>query len=72
MSVTASINDIPLTYLFSKLDDKVIEVGLDTSESVATKKLKCKVVERDLTRSEIILNTIIIRATRVTEIVDHG
>ena len=34
MSVRSSIMNIPLKYSFSKLDDKVIEIGLETSENL--------------------------------------
>ena len=81
----SSINDIPLTYLFSKLDEKVIDVGIDKNKNFAVEKLKHKVVARNLKGTEekiaedqetrgngIILFTIIIRIITAIKIIDHG
>ena len=72
MSVIESMRDIPLPYLLSKIDDKAIQVGLETSEDLTTEKSEHKVVARELTRTEIILNTRVIREIRATEFMDHG
>ena len=71
-SEISSMNDIPVTYWFSKLDDKVSDVGLDTSEQVVLEKLNYKVRESHITRTEIILNNRIIRTTSADEVIDHG
>ena len=71
-SVISPIIDIPLKYLFSKLDDKVIDVGLDTSKNFVSEKLQYKVVESYITRTEIIWNTTVIRGISANEVIDHG
>ena len=72
MSVRSSIMNIPLKYSFSKLDDKVIEIGLEINENFAAENSEHKVVARELARTEIIPNTLVIRGRRVTEFMDHG
>ena len=71
MSWIASMIDIQLTYLFSKLDDRVIEIRFNTSENFVLETLPYKVIERYLTRTEIVLKTIAVRTIRAIEI-DHG
>ena len=50
--------DIPLTYLFNKQNDKVIDVDLDTTEHVLLVGLLYKVAETYITRTEIVLYTL--------------
>ena len=47
-------------------------VGLEMSENFTAEKSKYKVIVRKLTRTESILKTIIIRATRITDVFDNG
>ena len=81
----SSITDMPLKHLFSKVDGKVNDEGIDTSENFTAEKLKYQVVRRDLKRTEekivkdretrgtgIILFTIIIRIITAIEVIDHG
>ena len=71
--------------MFSKLDSKVTDVSIDTSENFEAETLKHNVVARDLKRTEekiaknretrgtrIILFIIIVRIIAATEIIDHG
>ena len=53
--------DIPLKYLCSRLEDKVIEVDLNASEEGIAETFQYKVGENYITRTEISLNTIIIQ-----------
>ena len=59
ISVIRLMMDIPLTYLFNKQNDKVIEVGHDTSENYVSERLQYMVIERDVTRTEIMMSTIV-------------
>ena len=72
LSVMSSIIQIPLKYLFNKINGKVIDVGIDTNEHVVLKEWEYRVTERYLIKTEIIMDTIIIRATRITYIFDNG
>ena len=72
ISVVALTMDISLTYLFNKQNDKVIDVGIDTTEHVLLVELLYKVAEIHITRTEIVLHTREIRTTSTEEIIDHG
>ena len=61
-----------MKYLFSKLEDRVMEIRFNTCENVVLETLPYKVVVRKWTRTEIILKTIVIRTIRVTDIFDNG
>ena len=71
-SVTSPINNVPLTYLYSKPEDKVMDLNFDTIANFLEENLQYRVTERYLTRTEIIMDTIIIRATRITYVFDNG
>ena len=71
-SVTSSINNVPLTHLYNKPDDKVSDLNFDTIANFIEENLQYRVTERYLTRTEIIMDTIIIRATRITYVFDNG
>ena len=51
-SVMSSITEIPLKNLFNKLNDKVIDVVMDTKEHVVFKELLYKVAETYTKRTE--------------------
>ena len=72
MSVRSSIMNIPLKYSFSKLDNKVIELGLERIENFAAENSENKVVAREVARTGIIPNTLVIREIRALEPLDHG
>ena len=71
-SVMSSITEIPLKYLFNKLNGKVIDVGIDAKEHVVLEELMYKIAETYITRTEIVLHTRVIRTTSADEISDHG
>ena len=56
-SVMSSIIDIPGTYLCSKPDDKIIKVGLNTSDNFVVEKLQCQLIEKELTKTGLVQNT---------------
>ena len=72
ISVVALTMNISLTYLLNKQNDKVIDVGLDTTEHVLLEELLYRVAEIYIIRTEIVLHTRVIRTTSTEEIMDHG
>ena len=67
-SVMSSITQIPLKYLFNKINGKVIDVGIDTNEQVILKECQYRVTENSenkimsgISRTEIIMDTAVIR-----------
>ena len=73
LSVMSSVTQIPLKYLFNKINGKVIDVSIDTNEHVVLKEWEYRVTERYLIKTEIIMDTvIIIRTTRATYVFDNG
>ena len=59
-SMIALMMDIPLTYLFNKLNGKGINVVMDANEHVVLEELLYKVAETYITRTEIVLHTRVI------------
>ena len=72
ISVIALMTDIPLTYLFKKQNDIVIEIRFDTSENSVLETGPYKVAETYITRTQIVLHTRVIRMISADEIMDHG
>ena len=67
------IIDVPVTFWFIKLDDKLTEIGFEINENFLTENSEHKIVVRELlARKEIIPNTLVIQGRRVTEFMDHG
>ena len=58
--------------MFRKTDDRVITIGLDTSENMVLETLNYKVMESYITKAEMIRNPIVIRTTSANEIFDNG
>ena len=72
LSVMSSIIQIPLKYLFNKINGKVIDLNFDIIANFIEENLQYRVTERYLTKTENIMDTIIIRATRITDVFDNG
>ena len=60
------------TYLCNKPDDEVIEGNLKINENFISAKWKSRMIARYVTRTEIIMNTTIIRTTRTDEVSNYG
>ena len=72
ISVKPPIMNVPLKYLFYKINSKVIEVCMDTNEPVILEELLYKETETYITRTELVMHTRVIRTTSADESMDHG
>ena len=64
ISMISLIIDVPVTYWFNK--------SLETNERITAEKMKYKGEARGVTRTEIIMKTMVVRTIRATEFMDHG
>ena len=69
ISTIASTIGIALTYSLYKQNNEMIEIGMETNETVMTETFKYKIVARKWTRTEVILKTTAILTTGVTHII---
>ena len=70
-SVMSSIIERSLKHLCNKQNDKVMDLSFNTIENVITEILQYKILS-SISRTEIIMDTVVIRTTRVHEVMDHG
>ena len=55
-----------------KRQDRVSRRSFAANERITARKMKYKVEARDVTGTGIIINTMVVRTIRSTEMMDHG
>ena len=66
------IINVPLNYLFYKRNGKVVDVIMNTNRHIILEELLYKETETYTTRTEVIMNTKVVRTTSADQPMDHG
>ena len=72
LSMKQQIINVPLKYLLYKRNSKVVDVIMNTNRHIVLEELMFKETETYISRTQLVMNTRVVRTTSADQHMDHG